>query len=86
MKLNKQKVKSAFKKALVGVKTGYKETSKFVKTYGPPVHSGLSRMATDISQTFTAPRPRNTVNFRPRPLGRMRVRSRFDFDNLGMRF
>jgi Holliday junction resolvase RusA-like endonuclease len=85
--------KSTFKKVLTGVKSGYKSSSKFVKTYGPPTHNYLKNVASGVEETFEIRKPKNSVNFKVKPMGRfrginksrVRVR-RFDFDNLGMRY
>ncbi len=70
---NKKKVKNAFKKTLVGLKSGYSHTAKFVNTYAPKAHNTFSKMSHGISETFEV-RPTRFVN--PRYVTKQRVRSR----------
>lgn len=95
MGINKENVKRALKKALIGTKVAYRETSKFVKEYGPPVHNHLKSLASGAVEAFEVKEPRHKVSFRVRPMGRLpglvrkkqhvRVR-RADFNNIGMRW
>ncbi len=93
--VSKAQMKSAFRKALFGVKKGYKETSRFVKTYGPPAHNYIRNVATNINDSFRV-NPNVKVKTRilnptirikgiPKVKDRVRVRN-VDFNRLGMRY
>lgn len=91
--LKKKQVRSALKKAILGVKKGYQQTSAYIGKHGPEAHNRLKRMSESIGETFAiqsnpqAPRP----DFRVKPyrLPRMLPKKRpdkVDWNNLGMRF
>lgn len=57
--IDKEKVKGAMRRALVGAKKGYKETSKFLGHYVPKAHRYTGSVAEGITGAFKVRVPKD---------------------------